>query len=96
MKKEKNRTPDKEGAKQPSPKEAISEALKECLDDLTSCDTVEFFKMQEDNKRLQEENIRLESDISFWKPLACGALSTLFSIFGAAIGFYIMIKIGIL
>lgn len=39
LKKEKNRTPDKEGAKQPSPKEAISEALKECLDDLTSCDT---------------------------------------------------------
>ena len=39
MSEEKNRTPDKEGAKQPSPKEAISVTLKECLDDLTSCDT---------------------------------------------------------
>ena len=39
MSEEKNRTFDKEDAKQPSPKEAISVTLKECLDDLTSCDT---------------------------------------------------------
>ena len=39
MSKERNRISDKDDAKHPPPKEAISEALKECLDDLTSCDT---------------------------------------------------------
>ena len=55
-----------------------------------------FLQFEEEIKRLQEENIRLKVNVSFWKPLACGALSALFGILGAALGGYIMKKIGFL
>lgn len=55
-----------------------------------------FVQLQDENERLQEENIKLKSDVSFWKPLACGALSALFGVLGAAVGFYIMVKIDFL
>ncbi len=49
-------------------------------------------QLEEETEKLKMQNIKLEADVSFWRALACGALGTLFGIFGAVLGFYIMTK----
>ncbi len=99
-----NHTLNTEDAKHLSPKEGKSEKVNQYLDYVNSDNCKEDFirfrkeyiRINKENEKLQEEKIRLEADISFWKPLACGLLSILFGILGALVGVIVMKKYGFL
>lgn len=53
-------------------------------------------QLEAENEKLKMQNIKLEADVSFWRAVACGASGALFGILGAALGFYIMTRVGFL
>lgn len=99
-----NCTINEEDAKRSLLKETISEPNNQEIDyfksDKYEEDLIRFRKehrrINQENEKLQEEKIRLEADIAFWKPLACTLLSILFGSLGALVGAFIMKKYGFL
>ena len=88
--KKKINTPEAKSVEIVSPIEIISEVIKRCLKE-KYC-----LQLEEENEKLKMQKIRLEADVSFWRAIACGALSVLFGILGTVLGFYIMTRVGFL